>query len=241
MRTRTSTGLLLLAVALAGCGKGGGLTALGGAKEYQLAVDVKQGEKYPYSISMKGDAAGQSLEGTLSMTVLKVEGANTTLEVKFDSIKFPEGTDPAIVAAAEQVLKQQVSKTTVDRHWNTVAKSGDAAGNAAVSPASLPTKKVKVGDSWEAKTDTAGKQGSGTGKFVSVENVGGKEIAVLEVTTAKEEGVEFAGPILYKVEIATGMPWELSFSTMDANKAKATFELKRIVGSAPKPVVPAKA
>lgn len=226
----------LLAILLVGC-KGGDSTAAGGTttggstssgdKTYTLKLNPKEGDKFDYTMNM--DAAGQKMEMEMSMVCDKAEADKYTLTMSVGNVKMNGAEAPAAVAEA---MKKAKTTMVMDSTGKTLeVKSEGGAQGGSFSGASLPTKPVKVGDEWEATSNVGGKDMTAKYKFARVENEGGKEIAVFEVTTTGMEGATLEGPITYKVDTSNGMTYGMSMKAKgkgpDGKEMISSVEMKQ--------------
>lgn len=218
----------LLAILIVGC-KGGDTTAAttGGSgastdKAYTLKISPKQGEKFNYDVKVTGP---QTMEMGMLMDVTKVEGDKTTLVMSIESAKMDGKPVPQAVADA---MKNQKTTIVMDSTGKVVSTTGQDQG---FSAATFPTKPVKVGDEWEASSGAAGKELKAKYKFVRVENVGGKDIAVFEVTPEATPDLTLDGPMTLKVDTTNGMTHEMNMKMKmkgaDGKEVVSSMEMKQ--------------
>ncbi|HTQ11072.1 MAG TPA: DUF6263 family protein [Fimbriimonadaceae bacterium] len=206
-----------LACLLGGCG----------TKSYTLQYAPKIGEAYNYKMSLSGQ---RDADVTMSMKPIRVEGNNVVVESRV--VDMTIGGQPMPPATAD-LLKNLVITTTYDRQEHII--SNDVSGvpsqvaaafksQGAGTNAAYPDKPVKVGDSWTGTVDMLGKSVEMTYKLDGVENVGGKEAAIVEGTVSSNAPFQLKAPMKMQIELATGMPIS---ATMEAEAAgqsvKTTF------------------
>ena len=210
--------IALTAIILVGC-KGGETTSAttgGGAstpaatsanKSYTFKLSPKEGDKFSYVMKIDG-GPDQKMEMDVSMLCEKVEGDKSTLVMSLDGMKMNGEAPPAAVLEAMTKAKTTMEMDSTGKTLST--KSDNPGQTQSFAGASFPTKPVKVGDEWEGVSGAGGNETKATYKFATVESVGGKEIAVFEVTPEAMDSITLDGPIIVKVDTANGMTHSMS-------------------------------
>jgi len=231
--------IALLAVLILGC-KGGETTAAttGGGSTTALAGQIynfkfspTQGEKYRYS--MKVVSQGRTVEQGFTIACEKAEGGKFTMVTSIDTFKM-DGKD--VPASVFQSLKNMKSTAIMDSTGKTLESKTEGApgGVSADTPTpSLPTKPVKIGDTWEGTAKIGGQEVKYSYKLTGVGNEDGKEVATIEAMTSNiPGGGSLDGPMVLKVELATGMPYSMTMKSKSkdpsGNDVSATMEMTRI-------------
>lgn len=226
--------IALLAIFMVGC-KGGETTAAttggGGSapaaanKTYTLKLSPKQGDKFNYVMKVDG-GPDQQMEMDVSMLCEKVEGDNSTLVMSLEGMKM-NGQEPP--AAVLEAMTKAKTTMVMDSTGKTLSTKSDNPGPAqSFAGASLPANPVKVGDEWEGVSGADGKETKAKYKFTKVETVGGKEIAVFEVTPESMDSVTLDGPIIVKVDTTNGMTHSMSMKgkTTGADGKESTVSME---------------
>lgn len=214
--------IALLAILIVGC-KGGDTTAAttGGStgtaatgstpsadKTFTFKFAPKAGDKFSYGMKVDGGPQ-QQMEMGMTMVCDKVEGDKSTLTMSIDSMKMNGADAPAAVLDA---MKKSKTTMEMDSTGKTLSVKSDTPGatTSGFAGASFPTKAVKVGEEWEGTSNAGGKETKAKYKLASIENTGGKELAVLEVTPEGMTGVTLDGPMIVKIDVANGMTHSMS-------------------------------
>lgn len=228
--------IAVIAMLLIGC-KGGDTTAAttggggGTDKAYTLKMNPKQGEKYAYMITQK--SGEQNMEIGMTMTCEKAEADKFTMVTTFDSMKMNGQDAPAMVMDS---MKKMKMITVTDSKGKSLETRVEGAPAGTPTPdssnPSFPPGPVKVGDTWDGSAKVGGSDVKYQYKLASVGNEGGMEVATLEATaTGIPEGGSFDGPMVVKIEVATGMPVSMSMKTKSKDptgkEVSSSMEMKR--------------
>lgn len=235
MKKLSILGFAVLAMALAGCAKGedgsmaaGGDAAGGGAKAaaneaIELKYQPKEGETYKYTMAMNMEQGDQKVDVTADMTMkaTKVEPNKITME---NTIKMK-------MKAGDQTMDMPEQKMTTvsDSTGKTLEQTGAGASAGNMAAASYPTKPIKVGDTWTAEQKQNVQTVTANYKLVAVEDKNGMKAAKIETTMGGlPEGFTLDGPMVMWVEVATGLPIEVSMKGKGANnQGSMTMTMKR--------------
>lgn len=219
------------------------LALSGPAHAVKLEYKVKQGDVWKQKITMNGDgvmeAAGMKIDMTMEVTtntsnkVTSVAGTGdfvSSVEYKPAEMKLTVN-GMAVTPPQQPATNLTITTTKLGKPIKVegLEKSG-LAGNTDftkfmnVAPSQFPDKDVQVGETWDASPATDQLPMKITGKLLSVQKIGGKEIAELEYTfkisgeafgkMLKQLGgmdVEMGGPgmtgtSVTLVDVATGIP-----------------------------------
>lgn len=232
--------IALLAILIVGC-KGGDTTAAttGGStgtattgstpsadKTFTFKFAPKAGDKFSYGMKVDGGPQ-QQMEMGMTMVCDKVDGDKSTLTMSIDSMKMNGADAPAAVLDA---MKKSKTTMEMDSTGKTLSVKSDTPGatTSGFAGASFPTKAVKVGDEWEGTSSAGGKETKAKYKLASIENVGGKELAVLEVTPEAMAGVTIEGPMIVKIDVANGMTHSMTMKgkTKDATGKEVPMSME---------------
>jgi hypothetical protein len=206
----------------------GGVTALA-AKAYDLSLKVKPDQAFNYTLVITPEQGSQTAEVDMTMKAEKVEGDKTTFRTKITNVRQDGKPVPQAMAMLGKMSIIQVR----NKRGETISSAveGSPMGNQPVNEtnsvytASLPEKAVNVGDTWAGKDPTGA---PATYKFVSVENRGGKEAAVLELTGAGNDRMKIEGPMKMVVDLTTGMTIEATMTATPAGQSKMKVALKQV-------------
>lgn len=195
---------------LAGCGP----------KTYTLKLDPKAGETFSYSTSMSGAV---SMEMPMTMKVVKSDPNQVVIETRIGAVTVNGQPLPG-----GEMMKNAVMTITEDHtgHVQNASVTGvppqlqaSMQNSATANQASYPDHPVKIGDTWSGETSSSGQKVAASYKLVKIDTVAGKQAAILEVTP---EGAKVAsnGPMTLSIELANGMPIEMSGSFQVMGKAE---------------------
>ncbi len=214
--------------AATGGGTGGGNVAAEG-KTYTFKFAPEQGKKYSYAMNIDGGPS-QKIEMGMTMDVTKVEDDKSTLVMTMDSMKMNGSDAPAAVMDSMKKMKTTMVIDSTGKTVSSTTEGAPAGSSQNFSGASFPTKPVKVGDTWEGVSNAGGKETKATYKFARVENAGGQEVAVFEVTPQNLEGVTLSGPMLVMVNVNDGMTNSMTMKGTakgaDGKDTPVTMEMK---------------
>ena len=194
----------------------------GGAKTYQFALNLKEGQSGNYQLNIEPAAGqGSKTQLTMNMTAEKVDSGQTTISTKISNLSI-NGQPSPMAALLSGITIHQVR----DKQNKLVSTHVDGlpAGTPTNSANNLPMavfsdKPVKVGDTWTAQAD----DGSQTSyKLAAVDNSGGKDIAEIDVTPAS--GKVDSEKIF--VAVATGMPTSLQVNGVASPQGKINITAK---------------
>jgi len=209
--------IALLAILIVGC-KGGETTAAttGGGEAtatgttdvkasadgtYTFKLAPKQGEKYTYVTS--GNAMGMSTEQTMTMSVEKVDGDKVTIVTTIDGMKV---NGKEATGAAGDALKKMKITSVMDSTGKTLETKLEGAPAGTPTPenptTAMPSKPVKIGDTWEGSTKMQGAEIKATYKLAKVEG----NVATIETTMeGLPMGLVLDGPTIVEMDMSTGM------------------------------------
>lgn len=199
---------------------------------YKMGLDLKKGAVYKYKLNVTADASAmmgpsgkKSYASPIILKVTDVKNGLATVQVTKTPPSF--GSTPA---------KPETSTIKIDRTGKVT--TGDEAGVVA----SLPTKPVKIGESWTttSSTNSMGMNMSVTSKSTlkEVKTVGGRQVAVISVTTTSGGGpVKGTGSGTYTVDTKDGMMLNYDLKTVLTVTMAAA---PPAAGSGKAPVKPAK-
>lgn len=192
----------------------------GGAKTYDLAIRVKPGDKFNYTVVMTGDSAGEPVN--ITMGVDKVQNDVATFRIKIDTGSLPGGDDPTLKAMLEKIsIIQDIGKR--GKVVGKIRMEGMPTGFEDVADsmpdfATFPDHPVRVGDTWTGTTKVGSKDVRATFKLKEIEDLGGRKIAVLEMPPFEDPELKMDGPTISKVDLITGMPYEIKMSGMQGKE-----------------------
>jgi hypothetical protein len=168
---------------------------------YKMSLDLKKGSVYKYSIQatvnspagMGSQPTKQSFDSPITMKVMEVAGGLATVQIT---------TVPPTMGATK--AKPQTSTIKIDRSGK-VTTGGEAG-----VVVSLPTKPVKIGETWSSTASTRGMgipmNVNSKSTLKAVKAVGNRQVAVVEVTTdAKGASMTGKGKGTYTIDMKDGM------------------------------------
>lgn len=189
---------------------------------YTLRMKYTKGQKISYETTTTVDMAGmQPIKAPLTMTVTDVKNGIYTLKYSVGSMM---GSKPQDVT-----LKINSQGKIVE---------GSAAGQAmtGLGSAQLPTKAIKIGESWKQETETpvmgSTMKMNSTYTFKGFKTVGGKQVAeiAIKMTSAGSGGVGMTGTgtmtLLASDGTLHGSTMNIRTSMKQGTAATATYGMK---------------
>lgn len=181
----------------------------------EFRLDLKEGETYPYSLSISVDGtmaeaqpAGTNISMKIDMRqtlkVAKVEDGKMTIAIANSDIK----ASGQMADSIEKALSSMTSKIVIDKSGRVLSQEGPVDTNAGVAGLIyFPDKKVKPGATWE-KT-TPGPNGNAIiakYKFEAVHELDGKTVARISMTPiSTNKNLTVGGRYDYFVDIHTSL------------------------------------
>ncbi len=189
---------------------------------------------YRYAIETTlGAGTGAPIKVEKTVTATGLDKGVYTVVTKFNSVSLGATTEG--IPQAERFLKQQVVTQTVDgagRILSSDAIRATAAlmigGLEALNAVTFPPNPVKVGDSWQGKSELGGARQVVGLKLVSVREEHGRRLARLEMSLIEPPpSLQMAMAIPLEVDAETGVlrRLELKSSLSDAGGKKTTVHV----------------
>jgi hypothetical protein len=193
---------------------------------YLLRVKAKPGQAFKYQMNIdQGPTAKIGMQ--MTMKAVKVEKGLTTLNTTMGS--FTMNGQPAPAAIADQ-MKKMLIVSVMDARGRTIKTEikgvpGAPATANQGNTVPYPEKPVRIGGTWSADADFQGQKLKTTYKLIAVKSVSGKQAAVIHAVPTNMPNFKPDGPIVFSVELATGLPISMSMSGT-ASRGTATQKVK---------------
>ncbi|MFZ4509137.1 MAG: DUF6263 family protein [Fimbriimonas sp.] len=217
--TLGSLGLLLAATASAQITKSG--------STYNFKMKFTKGQVIKYSIDVKnqmGGPSGQTMQMAIPMsqTVKSVSGGTATISMTLGPIQ----------SGGREMMKAQTQEMQMDSAGKPVGGGKGMTSNFS----SLPSKPVRVGETWTASVDiNAGvmpAKAQGTYTFVGVKKVKGVEVAEIAVKLTGQGGPKISGTGTTLLRVADGSieATNLNIQTSVANpQSKEPMQISQVI------------
>ena len=196
------------------------------AKTYSMRLNLHQGQTFSYKLLVQRDKPKTSAEFTNTFKISKVDGNTIYMDGKFAKLKI-DNKDRT------KDLKAVVGDGVVTWPWTIYSRRTGSVGHIPIHEgkpdvmtclaetgiylAYFQRQDVKPGDSWTGSTTATGGCTSGKFNFKEVKSVGGKQLAVFEVTNIMflRPQDEQVGPMKMVVDLASGLPTTVDYKVKD--------------------------
>jgi hypothetical protein len=185
------------------------IAAISPANPYLLRVNAKPGQTFRYNLVMRSSM--MRVQTGMTMKAINVQNKLTTFHTTIGSL-----TVDGKPAPGSERLKSILMITVLDGLGNIVKSEvkgmpkDQAATNQTAVP--FPVKAVKLGDKWTAVGVVQNKKVNTTYTLKEIKTVNGMKAAVIHAVPDSMAQVKPNGPIVFSVELATGMPISMKMS-----------------------------